>query len=151
MTYHGKVLAGFCLSWVLSSFSLINAEIISQNRRWISLHKSFPVHNLLSFLYFIQLCVTFVIKPPSLNNQRIVLSVLWLSRTNSLLEKVCNEVGRSHFYGCLWECLASNRGIRLPAISFVLSHFNKKLCMEDQLYVMGTNIDVMVRERCCDC
>jgi len=23
--------------------------------------------------------------------------------------------------------------------------------MEDQLYIMGTNIDVMVRERCCDC
>jgi hypothetical protein len=73
--------------------------------------------------------------------------VLCVSRTNSLLEKVCNEVGRSHFYGCLWECLASNSGIRLPAISFVLSHFSKKHSMEDQLYVMGTNIDVMVRER----
>lgn len=69
-------------------------------------------------------------------------------RTNSLLEKVCNEVGRSHFYGCLWECLASNSGIRLPAISFVLSHFNKKLSMEDQLYIMGTDIDVMVNALC---
>ncbi|KDR16353.1 protein dopey-1 homolog isoform X2 [Zootermopsis nevadensis] len=69
-------------------------------------------------------------------------------RTNSLLEKVCNEVGRSHFYGCLWECLASNSGIRLPAISFVLSHFNKKHTMEDQLYIMGTNIDVMVNALC---
>jgi hypothetical protein len=98
-------------------------------------------------LHFIQLCVTLVDEPSLLSNQINVLSVLCISRTNSLLEKVCNEVGRSHFYGCLWECLASNSGIRLPAISFVLSHFNKKLCMEDQLYVMGTDIDVMVRER----
>ncbi|GLG96495.1 Protein of unknown function [Gryllus bimaculatus] len=63
-------------------------------------------------------------------------------RTTSLLEKVCEGVGPPHFYGCLWDCLAANTGIRLPAISFVLSHFNKKLSMEDQLYIMGTNIDV---------
>ncbi|XP_067010621.2 protein dopey-1 homolog [Anabrus simplex] len=69
-------------------------------------------------------------------------------RTTSLLEKVCDGVGASHFYGCLWDCLASNSGIRLPAISYVLSHFNKKLCMEDQLYIMGTNIDVMVTALC---
>ncbi|XP_063217046.1 protein dopey-1 homolog isoform X2 [Bacillus rossius redtenbacheri] len=69
-------------------------------------------------------------------------------RTNSLLEKVCAEVGPSHFYGCLWDCLASNCSIRLPAISYVLSHFNKKLTMEDQLYIMGTNIDVMVNALC---
>nr|CAD7456244.1 unnamed protein product [Timema tahoe] len=70
------------------------------------------------------------------------------NRTNSLLEKVCVEVGLSHFYGCLWDCLACNCSIRLPAISFVLSHFNKKLTMEDQLYMMGTNIDIMVNALC---
>ncbi|PSN50572.1 hypothetical protein C0J52_14759 [Blattella germanica] len=57
-------------------------------------------------------------------------------------------LGPAHFYGCLWECLASNSGIRLPAISFVLTHFNKRQSMEDQLYVMGTNIDVMVNALC---
>ncbi|XP_046393858.1 protein dopey-1 homolog isoform X2 [Ischnura elegans] len=72
----------------------------------------------------------------------------YFERTNSLLEKVCDGVGGSHFYGCLWECLASNVAIRLPAILFVLSHFNKKLSMEDQLHVMGTNIDVMVSALC---
>lgn len=66
-------------------------------------------------------------------------------RTNSLLEKVCDGVGPEHFYTCLWECLASNVGIRLPAISFVLAHFNKKLSMEDQIYIMGTNLDIMVK------
>ncbi|XP_034945114.1 protein dopey-1 homolog isoform X2 [Chelonus insularis] len=65
-------------------------------------------------------------------------------RTNSLLEKVCEGVGPTHFYACLWDCLASNSGIRLPAISFVLSHFNKKLNMEEQSYIMGTNVDIMV-------
>ncbi|XP_070151430.1 protein DOP1 homolog isoform X2 [Polyergus mexicanus] len=69
-------------------------------------------------------------------------------RTNSLLEKVCDGVGAEHFYACLWDCLASNSGIRLPAISFVLAHFNKKLTMEEQRYIMGTNIKIMVSALC---
>ncbi|XP_011499422.1 PREDICTED: protein dopey-1 homolog [Ceratosolen solmsi marchali] len=69
-------------------------------------------------------------------------------RTNSLLEKVCDGVGPEHFYACLWDCLASNSGIRLPAISFALTHFHKKLPMEDQLYIMGTNVDIMVSALC---
>ncbi|XP_025266125.1 protein dopey-1 homolog isoform X1 [Camponotus floridanus] len=69
-------------------------------------------------------------------------------RTNSLLEKVCDGVGAEHFYACLWDCLASNSGIRLPAISFVLAHFNKKLPMEEQRYIMGTNIKIMVSALC---
>ncbi|XP_031783167.1 protein dopey-1 homolog isoform X3 [Nasonia vitripennis] len=69
-------------------------------------------------------------------------------RTNSLLEKVCEGVGPAHFYACLWDCLASNSGIRLPAISFALTHFNKKWPMEDQLYIMGTNVDIMVAALC---
>ncbi|XP_050446319.1 protein dopey-1 homolog isoform X1 [Cataglyphis hispanica] len=69
-------------------------------------------------------------------------------RTNSLLEKVCDGVGAEHFYACLWDCLASNSGIRLPAISFVLAHFNKKLTMEEQRYIMGTNTKIMVSALC---
>lgn len=69
-------------------------------------------------------------------------------RTTSLLEKVCDGVGPNHFYGCLWDCIAANSGIRLPAISYVLSHFNKRLSMEDQLFIMGTNVDIMVSALC---
>lgn len=65
-------------------------------------------------------------------------------RTNSLLEKVCEGVGASQFYGCLWDCLASNAAVRLPAISFVLAHYDRRLSTEDQLHIMGTNIDIMV-------
>uniref|UniRef100_A0ABD2XAC5 Dopey N-terminal domain-containing protein n=3 Tax=Trichogramma kaykai TaxID=54128 RepID=A0ABD2XAC5_9HYME len=72
----------------------------------------------------------------------------FFDRTNLLLEKVCEGVGPEHFYACLWDCLSSNAGIRLPAISFALSHFNKKLSMEDQLYIMGTNVNTMVAALC---
>lgn len=65
-------------------------------------------------------------------------------RTNALLEKVCEGVTPSHFFGCLWDCLASNAAVRLPAISFVLAHYDKRLSTEDQLHIMGTNIDTMV-------
>lgn len=73
--------------------------------------------------------------------------IYYFIRTNSLLEKVCDGVGAEHFYACLWDCLASNSGIRLPAISFVLAHFNKKLTMEEQRYIMGTNTKIMVRKK----
>ncbi|XP_046668094.1 protein dopey-1 homolog isoform X3 [Homalodisca vitripennis] len=69
-------------------------------------------------------------------------------RTNSLLEKVCEGVGAAHFYGCLWDCLASNAAVRLPAISFALAHYDRRLSTEDQLHIMGTNIDVMVAGLC---
>lgn len=65
-------------------------------------------------------------------------------RTNALLEKVCEGVGSTFFYGSLWECVSCNSAIRLPAISFVLAHYNKKLKVEDQSYIMGTDTNVMV-------
>ncbi|XP_014250328.1 protein dopey-1 homolog isoform X1 [Cimex lectularius] len=65
-------------------------------------------------------------------------------RTNELLENVCEGVGSTFFYGCLWECLTSNSYIRLPSIIFLLSHFDKKLPTEDQAHIMGNNIETML-------
>ncbi|KAI5703359.1 hypothetical protein M8J75_010863 [Diaphorina citri] len=69
-------------------------------------------------------------------------------RTFSLLEKVCDGVGPRLFYGKLWECISTNSAVRLAAITYVLSHFDKRLSMEDQLHIMGTNVDVMVNGLC---
>lgn len=65
-------------------------------------------------------------------------------RTNSLLGKVCTAVSPIYFYTCLWECVATNSSIRLPAITYVLDHFNKRLGMTEQTYLMGTNVELMV-------
>ena len=62
-------------------------------------------------------------------------------RTNNLLEEFCEATNSTYFYGCLWDCVLANPTIRLSAINFVLAHFNRKQTMEDQLYIMGTNID----------
>lgn len=67
-------------------------------------------------------------------------------RTNDLLEKVCEGVGASYFYTCMWQCVANNSPVRLSAISYVLAHYSKKLPMEDQLYLMGHDIDLMVSD-----
>lgn len=69
-------------------------------------------------------------------------------RTNVLLEKVCDGVQPNFFYGCLWECVLTNPSVRLPAILFVMAHFNKKQSMEDQLYIVGTNVDILVQALC---
>ena len=67
-------------------------------------------------------------------------------RTNKLLEEFCEAAEPTFFYGCLWECVLSFPAIRLAAITFVLEHFNRKRTMEDQLFFMGTNIDLLVGE-----
>lgn len=53
-----------------------------------------------------------------------------------------------YFYTCLWECVATNASIRLHAISFLLDHFNKRLGMQEQMYIMGCNKDVMITGIC---
>ncbi|XP_065218037.1 protein dopey-2 isoform X2 [Planococcus citri] len=72
----------------------------------------------------------------------------YYERTNSLLEKVCMGVNPSVFYTCLWECLTSNAAVRLPAISFILSHFDKHLTMKEQMYLMGNDVELMVNGLC---
>ncbi|KAF5280713.1 hypothetical protein FQR65_LT15003 [Abscondita terminalis] len=69
-------------------------------------------------------------------------------RTNALLEAVCDGVGPAWFYTCIWQCVRSNGPIRLPAISYVLTHYSRKVSMEDQLYLIGNDIDVMVSGLC---
>jgi hypothetical protein len=69
-------------------------------------------------------------------------------RTNSLLENICDGVGSKYFYTCIWQCVTNNSPVRLPAISYVLAHYSRKLPMDDQLYLMGHDIDLMVCGLC---
>ena len=58
------------------------------------------------------------------------------SRTNNLLEAVVDAVTPSIFYSALWECVATNATIRLPALTFWVAG------MDEQLYLLGTDIEV---------
>jgi hypothetical protein len=71
--------------------------------------------------------------------------VVLFCRTILLLEDFCQAAGSEYFYTCLWECVKSCPSVRLPAITYLLYHYNKKQTMEDQLFMMGLNIDLMVR------
>ncbi|NXG25530.1 DOP1 protein, partial [Grallaria varia] len=68
----------------------------------------------------------------------------YYERTNTLLEKVASAVDQSAFYSALWGSLLTSPAVRLPGITFVLSHLNRKLSMEDQLYIIGSDIELMV-------
>lgn len=69
-------------------------------------------------------------------------------RTNSLLSKVCSAVSPICFYSCLWECVATNSSIRLPAVTYVIDHYNKRLGMAEQTYLMGRNVELMMSGLC---
>lgn len=61
-----------------------------------------------------------------------------------LIQRVAEATEADFFFGCLWDCVLCNPAIRLPAVTFTLMKLNKKLSMEDQLFIMGTNVDVTV-------
>ena len=80
-------------------------------------------------------------------------------RTNSLLEAVLEGVGGGVFYSSVWECVATNATIRLPALTFVLAHLGKKH-LESQAHVLeeegegeeaGNEDDRDGEFRCKDC
>nr|XP_019585110.1 PREDICTED: protein dopey-1 isoform X5 [Rhinolophus sinicus] len=68
----------------------------------------------------------------------------YYERTNTLLEKVAAAVDQSAFYSALWGSLLTSPAVRLPGITYVLAHLNRKLSMEDQLYIIGSDIELMV-------
>lgn len=68
--------------------------------------------------------------------------------TDNLLKKICDGTGKDFFYGSIWRCILYNPSVRLPAVSFVTSQFVKKKSLEDQLYIMGTNIETLVNGVC---
>jgi hypothetical protein len=64
------------------------------------------------------------------------------------LEEFVEAAEPTFFYSCLWECTLACVSIRLPAFIFANSHFTKKKSMEDQIYFMGSNIDVLIQALC---
>ncbi|XP_066513022.1 protein dopey-1-like [Hoplias malabaricus] len=68
----------------------------------------------------------------------------YYDRTNTLLEKVAAAVEQPAFYSALWGSILTSPAVRLPGVSYVLLHLNRKLSMEDQLYIMGSDIELMV-------
>jgi galactitol-specific phosphotransferase system IIB component len=75
-----------------------------------------------------------------------------------------------YFYTCLWSAIVSQSSIRFPAIQFILTNYEnrKKLVnlqqqqansmsnqmpskreLEDQLYLIGNSIDLMINGICC--
>ncbi|XP_053683170.1 protein dopey-1 homolog isoform X2 [Sabethes cyaneus] len=69
-------------------------------------------------------------------------------RTSSLLDKVCAAVKPECFYTCLWECIVTNASVRLPAISYVLEHFDKKRPCAEQRELMGSSVELLVTGLC---
>ena len=66
-----------------------------------------------------------------------------MARTNSLLEAVVEGVGGSVFYSAIWECVAVNTSIRLPALTFVLCHLGRRSgALETQQHILGEDIQV---------
>ena len=69
-------------------------------------------------------------------------------RTDTLLMQVGHGVGMSYFYDSLWRCILHNSAVRLPGITFIVTHFNKKRSLAEQAHILGLCMQTVVRAIC---
>ena len=62
----------------------------------------------------------------------------------ALLEVVQESVGSDFFFASLWQTVQSSPNVRLPAFLYVNNKFDRRKAMDDQLFVVGGNVNHMV-------
>lgn len=72
----------------------------------------------------------------------------FFQRTDKLLVNVCQGVGAEHFYGSLWRCILIDPSVRLHGMNFLITHFNKKRPLEQQLYILGNSQEALIEAIC---
>nr|CAB3239497.1 protein dopey-1 [Phallusia mammillata] len=72
----------------------------------------------------------------------------YFDRVDVILKKLCGNVGHLEFYSAIWRSILCSSSARLPAIQLVLRRFDKRRTTDDQLYIIGSDINVMVRALC---
>lgn len=66
-------------------------------------------------------------------------------RTDALLLKLSLLVGQQVFYGALWGCVLVSPMVRLPASVFIVTHFDRMVCLSQQTYMLGYDHHLVVR------
>ncbi|XP_033842251.1 protein dopey-2 [Periophthalmus magnuspinnatus] len=66
-------------------------------------------------------------------------------RTDALLLKLSLLVGQQVFYGALWGCVMVSPMVRLPASVFIVTHFDRMVCLSQQMYMLGYDHHLVVK------
>lgn len=72
----------------------------------------------------------------------------FFQRTDKLLANVCVGVGAEYFYGSLWRCILIDPSVRLHGMNFLITHFNKKRPLDQQLYILGNSQEALIEAIC---
>lgn len=66
-------------------------------------------------------------------------------RTDALLLKLSLLVGQQVFYGALWGCVLVSPMVRLPASVFIVTHFDRMVCLSQQTFMLGYDHHLVVK------
>ncbi|KAM7407321.1 hypothetical protein PAMA_003171 [Pampus argenteus] len=69
-------------------------------------------------------------------------------RTDALLLKLSLLVGQQVFYGALWGSMLVSPLVRLPASVFIVTHFDRMLTLQQQIYMLGYDHRLVVKSVC---
>uniref|UniRef100_A0A914YST3 Dopey N-terminal domain-containing protein n=1 Tax=Panagrolaimus superbus TaxID=310955 RepID=A0A914YST3_9BILA len=71
-------------------------------------------------------------------------------RSNDLLQRLIEAVGNEAFFASLWEAVLHSPSVRLPALYFVNSRFDKRKPLGEQFFMVagGDHVDHMIAALC---
>jgi hypothetical protein len=79
-----------------------------------------------------------------IGKRRLTIITIDRCRATIVLDNVQQRVGREQFFSCLWQSVVGSSRVRLAALIYVNSRYDRKKSMDDQLFIMGTQVDHMV-------
>ncbi|XP_072300639.1 protein DOP1B [Eucyclogobius newberryi] len=66
-------------------------------------------------------------------------------RTDALLSRLSLLVGQQVFYGALWGCVLGSPMVRLPASVFIVTHYDRMVCLSQQTFMLGYDHHLVVK------
>lgn len=68
----------------------------------------------------------------------------YYDRVITLIDNLANRIDEFYFYSSLWSSVNLVASARHSAVTFVLSHFNKRRKIEEQFHLIGLSTETMV-------
>ncbi|XP_060944174.1 protein dopey-2 isoform X2 [Limanda limanda] len=69
-------------------------------------------------------------------------------RTDALLLKLSMLLGQRVFYGALWGSMVVSPNVRLPAVIFIVAHFDRTASLHQQMHMLGYNSPLLMKAVC---
>lgn len=69
----------------------------------------------------------------------------YYNRAIQLLDNLANRIDEFYFYTCIWSAIHLVATARYAAITYIISHFDRRRTIGDQFHLIGLSTETMVK------